>query len=65
MTYRIIKPLKRVVRYERYSPTNNPHPGYPCSIALYLECGHEQHRKASQGVPKKARCFQCRYGVDD
>jgi len=34
--------------------------GYiPKSIKLTLECGHEQHRKASQGVPKRARCIEC------
>jgi len=65
MTYRIIKPFRKVVKVERYSPTNNPHPSYPCSLMLYLECGHQVGRKASQGVPKRARCFQCRYGVDN
>ncbi len=29
------------------------------SIRLFLECGHEQTRKASGGVPKKARCREC------
>ena len=29
------------------------------SIRLFLECGHEQTRKASQGVPQKARCRDC------
>lgn len=34
--------------------------GYiPKSIKLTLECGHEQHRKASQGVPKRAHCRDC------
>lgn len=29
------------------------------SIRLKLECGHEQIRKASQGVPHRARCTEC------
>jgi hypothetical protein len=29
------------------------------SIRLYLECGHDQSRKASQGVPRRARCDEC------
>lgn len=29
------------------------------SIRLFLECGHEQVRKASQGIPRKARCRDC------
>lgn len=29
------------------------------SIRLHLECGHEQARKASQGVPARARCIEC------
>lgn len=29
------------------------------SIKLILACGHETTRKASQGVPKKARCKEC------
>jgi hypothetical protein len=34
--------------------------GYiPKSIMLTLDCSHEQFRKASQGVPKKARCREC------
>jgi hypothetical protein len=34
--------------------------GYiPKSIKLTLECGHEQHRKASQGVPVRANCKDC------
>jgi hypothetical protein len=36
--------------------------GYiPKSIRLVLECGHEQLRKASQGVPKKAKCHHCEH----
>lgn len=29
------------------------------SIRLYLECGHDQARKASQAVPARARCIEC------
>lgn len=29
------------------------------SIRLFLECGHDLSRKASQGVPAKARCREC------
>ncbi len=29
------------------------------SIRLVLDCGHEQVRKASHGVPKRARCRDC------
>jgi bacterioferritin-associated ferredoxin len=29
------------------------------SIRLTLACGHEQYRKASQGIPVKARCRDC------
>ena len=38
----------------------NRYTGYvPKSIKLTLKCGHEQHRKASQGAPLKARCKDC------
>jgi hypothetical protein len=29
------------------------------SVMLKLECGHEQRRKASQGIPKRVRCLVC------
>jgi len=29
------------------------------SIRLELDCGHEITRKASQGVPSRARCKEC------
>lgn len=29
------------------------------SIRLTLECGHEITRKASAGIPLKARCHDC------
>jgi hypothetical protein len=29
------------------------------AIRLTLKCGHEQTRKASQGVPRRARCRDC------
>ena len=50
---------RKVIGYERYSPTNNPYPLYPCSLVIKLECGHELHRKMSEGVPKKAACWEC------
>lgn len=31
------------------------------SIRLDLECGHDQFRKASAGVPKRAKCNLCAY----
>ncbi len=31
------------------------------SIRLMLACGHEQVRKASAGVPAKARCRDCEH----
>lgn len=35
------------------------------TIILHLECGHEEHRKASQGVPKSGYtiCHQCDMGL--
>jgi hypothetical protein len=32
------------------------------SIKLLLECGHENYRKASQGVPERAKCRDCSLG---
>lgn len=29
------------------------------TIKLTLKCGHENYRKHSQGVPRKARCRDC------
>jgi hypothetical protein len=29
------------------------------SIRLTLECGHENYRKASQGIPQRAHCREC------
>ncbi len=29
------------------------------SIRLDLECGHQMFRKASAGVPLKAKCHEC------
>lgn len=50
---------RKVISYESYSHTNNPHPLYPCSLFIKLECGHELRRKSSEGVPKKAACWEC------
>jgi hypothetical protein len=30
------------------------------SILLKLECGHELQRKASEGVPRRAHCRECK-----
>lgn len=34
--------------------------GYiPKSIRFTLDCGHQLHRKASQGIPQRAKCREC------
>lgn len=50
---------REVVGSDTDSPTNNPHPGYPCTLWLHLSCGHEVRRKMSQGVPRRAACPIC------
>lgn len=35
------------------------------SISLKLACGHEVTRKASQGIPKRARCAECERAQDN
>lgn len=35
------------------------------SAMLTLNCGHEVHRKQSQGIPKRARCRQCEFSHDE
>lgn len=50
--------FSRVVNFQyigasRYTGYRN------CSIKLNLECGHVLRRKASTGVPLKARCREC------
>jgi len=50
---------RKVVDSESFSPTNNPHPGYDCTLWIELECGHGQRRKMSQGIPQKAICLEC------
>ena len=52
-------PLVPVRRHEytgacRYTGYQNK------TIKLFLECGHMQFRKLSQGVPARARCSKCR-----
>ena len=47
--------FRRVIDHEscgegRYTEYDNK------SIYLILECGHDQYRKASMGVPDRARC---------
>ena len=50
--------LRLVERHERIGACR--YTGYQHrSIRLTLECGHDQVRKASQGVPKRARCRYC------
>lgn len=50
--------LRRVVKYEYVGACR--YTGYIAkSIHLTLECGHEQFRKASQGVPLRAKCLEC------
>jgi hypothetical protein len=50
-------PWREVTGHEYWTPTNGPHRN--CSLTLKLECGHEMHRKASEGIPKKTRCSAC------
>jgi hypothetical protein len=35
------------------------------SIMLTLACGHQQFRKASDGIPHKARCRDCERRADE
>ena len=46
-------PWKKVTDYAEMKAST----GY--SVILTLECGHQVGRKASQGIPKKARCPLC------
>jgi len=50
-------PWRKVVDSERYWPASAPRGAF--ARILKLECGHELHRKGSQGVPKKSRCIEC------
>ena len=58
MTKRI---WRKVVGHYSYSPTNNPHPSYDCSLIIQLECGHELPRKMAHGVPQKMACYDCEW----
>ena len=29
------------------------------SVRLHLSCGHEMVRKASAGIPRRAKCYEC------
>lgn len=50
--------LRRVTKYEWVGACR--YTGYKAkSIRLTLECGHEVYRKASAGVPGKAKCREC------
>ena len=50
-------PWRKIVKVERY----RYYKAHGDTIVLYLECGHEQSRKASQGIPAKEKvmCKQC------
>lgn len=50
--------LQTVVKFEYTGACR--YTGYVArSIKLTLKCGHETFRKASAGVPLKARCKEC------
>lgn len=54
--------FQRVMDHEYTGPGQCRYTGYIArSIKLTLFCGHEQVRKASQGVPMKARCRDYEY----
>lgn len=55
--------LQPVIRFEYVGACR--YTGYEAkAIKLTLECGHDQaSRKASMGVPQKARCRDCARGV--
>jgi hypothetical protein len=51
--------MLRSVKYHEYTGACR-YTGYVHkTIKLTLDCGHENYRKASQGVPMKARCRDC------
>lgn len=55
-------PLRKVARFE-YTGASR-YTGYRAkSVKLFLECGHENFRKASQGVPERAQCRACHYAA--
>ena len=53
-------PLRRVRQVERYRSKYAPFGCY--SVILYLECGHEEARKASDYKGGRVRCEQCARG---
>lgn len=54
--------LKKVINFKFVGASR--YTGYADkSIRLYLECGHDFSRKASHGVPKRARCRDCERGT--
>jgi hypothetical protein len=53
--------LRRVIKSEYVGACR--YTGYVArSIRLTLACGHEQVRKASAGIPMKAKCPECARG---
>lgn len=55
----MIAPLKKIIGREYYEPKSAPIG--TGSVALSLECGHTERRKASQEPDYRARCLQCTY----
>lgn len=50
--------LRKVIRVDYVGACR--YTGYvPRSIKLHLECGHKLVRKASTGVPERAKCREC------
>ncbi len=61
-----MKPLRKIVKRERYSPASAP--TGTGSVMLKLECGHEVHCKQSKEPYARARCWHCpdkELGVSD
>jgi len=52
-----MKPLRQIVKRERYFPMSAP--TGTGSVMLTLECGHEVHCKQSKEPKYRARCWYC------
>ena len=50
---------RKAIGYQSYTC----HAKLGSSVMLYLECGHIQGRKLSQGSPDKVVCRSCEMGV--
>ena len=48
---------RRVIGVRNYVPLSAPHGG--SSNVLTLECGHQEFRKNSRGIPKFVYCLDC------